>query len=254
MKVLFKIIFYLFVPLMLFSCSKVETIVSKETQKIEFKLLYQGKELSCSDFEKLNLSLLDMRFFIHDLSFGNDSLDLIDTEWQSSGVALLDFENTKRQCEQNNLSNNDSVQFSSSITTGKEGVLSFTVGLPNNLNHQNPVKAPSPLNRSDMHWQWLSGYKFLRLEYIKNQQLNRFHLGSMGCSGRIPNDVTCNTPNTLKVNLADFEMGYSIVQIHLDGLVEVESEGLCMGNPNDEACDLWIEALSENTFRTVRMR
>ncbi len=40
--------------------------------------------------------------------------------------------------------------------------LEFKIGVPETLNHIDPLTAVSPLNYTDMHWHWASGYKFFR--------------------------------------------------------------------------------------------
>ena len=40
--------------------------------------------------------------------------------------------------------------------------LSFNIGVPFAINHQNPLLQESPLNDSSMFWAWRNGYKFVR--------------------------------------------------------------------------------------------
>lgn len=212
---------------------------------VNFELFYKGKKASCI--------IEDFRFFISSVELNNQKVKLSDHPFQTSNISLLDFF-TNRYCQRSVplklIPYNQSLYFSIPEKTENNKVdLSFNIGLPSTLNHQNPVKAKAPLNQSAMHWQWLSGYKFLRLEYEKNDQLNRFHLGSWGCSGKLPNNISCKEPNLIEINIKDFKLGESHIEIHLDSLLEIDSDSLCMGDPNDKACQYWINALQTDVFR-----
>ena len=82
--------------------------------------------------------------------------------------------------------------------------LSFMIGVPFELNHQNPLQQPAPLNRPDMFWSWQGGHKFVRLEMARADQHLSFHLGSTGCAAaskvRAP-QTACAQPNTVAVSL-----------------------------------------------------
>lgn len=52
------------------------------------------------------------------------------------------------------------------VDAGSYSNLYFTIGLDSATNHSDPTVAASPLNQTDMHWNWntSSGYKFIKLE------------------------------------------------------------------------------------------
>jgi len=209
---------------LLISCSK---DAHKEMIALQFDLYYQGKLYDCSKSEEYAFKIIDFRFYIFQTE--ND-IHLVDFAFDDKCQATVMVPNFKIQnVEQNNFSLN--------------------LGVPNHLNHQNPVKASPPLNLSEMHWQWLSGYKFLRLEYYKAEVLNRFHLGSWGCSGKIPDSVNCEQPNVIALNFKEFVLNQSSIQIHIDGLMDIDSDSLCMGDPNVAACRKWLDALQTDVFR-----
>ena len=221
-----------------------------EVKSLKFDLFYQNQLLECNLLRALPFELNELRFYLHDLRVDNKSLQLSQNDTQHKSLAYIDFSSTLRHCDSKvYLQPNENVLFHSALT--KFGSLSFEIGVPLSLNHQNPVKAQSPLNRSDMHWQWLSGYKFLRLEYLKNNQLNRLHLGSTACEGEIPDNVTCKNPNHLQINLSDFDINTSVIQVHIDELVKSESDSLCMGNFEQENCRLWLNALQNSVFKVA---
>jgi len=229
----FCLIFSVLIIILLTACSKSNEIASFEGKvyEIPFQLFYQDKPLDCD-----NHQILDFRLYIYDLELGQSAV----SSSPKNKIQLLDFISSY-ECK------NQLMLEVSKLSNQSE--LNFTLGVPSGLNHQNPVKAEYPLNLSAMHWQWLSGYKFLRLEFENNDQVNRFHLGSWGCSGRIPDDVDCNAPNRIPILIPDFNIENSFVAVHLDALLDVETESLCMGSPNDRNCVHWLQALQHDVFK-----
>jgi uncharacterized repeat protein (TIGR04052 family) len=82
----------------------------------------------------------------------------------------------------------------------------FSLGVPFEENHANPITLPSPLNKTEMFWSWQRGHKFVRFDTTnKNTQTEwNFHLGSVGCDSssamRSPNSA-CSQPNLLEITL-----------------------------------------------------
>jgi len=223
-----------------FGCS--ESVTNKIEQKIEFQVFFQGSPASCQELETAGINITDFRMFLDQLKFFSSRAAI--AQHSTSQIQYLDF--IQGGCSDQNLVQSLSILESKNIQATD---VFFQIGVPNQLNHQNPVKAETPLNISTMHWQWLSGYKFLRLEFQKGKRLNRFHLGSWGCSGKLPNDVLCKQPNLIPILLKDFNLDTSVVEVHVDVLLNVESESLCMGDPNDNACNTWVGALKNNVFK-----
>jgi len=240
--------FLLLVILCVGACEK-NVHVGSVSRSIDFELMYQGESLNCERLSRLPIKLNDFRFYIHDFKQSHSGVSLLESKWQSQNVALLDFAATQRLCDSSEQRDfNQSVKFRYSRTKGVIPI-GFSLGVPATLNHQNPVKAVPPLNRSDMHWQWLSGYKFLRLEYENGTALKRFHLGSFGCSGKIPDAVDCKYPNTMTIHLENYDLETSIIEVHLDALLNNKSSVFCMGNPLDKTCSQWIMALKNDVFK-----
>jgi len=222
------------------SASEQKVLSQDKTFNLNFELV-STQALACNASNKKTL-LKDFRMYIHALKFNGELLSLESNEWQTDGVALLDFSDSDRHCKNSQLSANQSIRFRSK-NISEAGVLAFSIGVPQNLNHQNPVKAQTPLNRSDMHWQWLSGYKFMRLEYSDSEGDKRFHLGSIACAGKIPDQVDCKFPNRPNIILDNVELGKNSIKINADKLFSVAGQALCMGDPEDEACKSWLKML-----------
>ena len=111
----------------------------------------------------------------------------------------------------------------------------FTVGVPFELNHANPLTAPPPLDRGDLFWTWQTGYKFLRADFMLDGKEASFHLGSTGCSSASalrPPAAPCAQPNRLKIRLAGDPL-QAVVRFHAGVL----GAGACTGNyAHDPAC------------------
>src|SRR5262245_35234156 len=116
--------------------------------------------------------------------------------WQSDRVALVDLAGTGER----------NANVTGTVAAGAERYtgIRFTVGVPFELNHANPLTARAPLDRADMFWTWQSGHKFLRVDLATDAREWSFHLGSTGCSSASalrPPQRTCTQPNLLRVEL-----------------------------------------------------
>ena len=119
--------------------------------------------------------------------------------WQSAQVALID------------VAGDPSTPRHASISGTVDGpvgatysAVRFTVGVPFELNHGNPLVAGPPLDRSEMFWNWQSGHKFLRADLAAAGHEWSFHLGSTGCSSASalrPPAQPCMQPNEMRIEL-----------------------------------------------------
>lgn len=88
--------------------------------------------------------------------------------------------------------------------------VSFTIGLPFDTNHANPLLQPSPINTPDMFWSWRNGHKFVRIDMRNNNNNDAWslHLGSVGCSSesslRAPNEA-CQQTNRFSYTIAEIK-------------------------------------------------
>lgn len=118
------------------------------------------------------------------------------------------------------------------VAAGKDfQALEFTVGVPENLNHNNPLRAQAPLNDSSMFWSWQQGYKFLRIDGVyANEGSAResegnwvFHLGSTGCdspSALRPPEKPCRNSHRMRVLLQGFNPTSHSIEVNLQSLVQ----------------------------------
>ena len=225
---------------------------SKESIEIRFEVRFGDTRLTC-DASSAVASLSDLRFYVHDIRLldesGNELSLALDPDniWQSETVALLDFENGEGDCVNGSPQTNVSVrgQYSGHAAGG----LRMNIGVPEELNHADPMLAAAPMTYTPMHWHWKSGYKFMRAG-IRLPDNDGFwlHLGSSRCEGTIGNILGCKSANRPLVDLPEFVAGESVVVIDLQRLTQgldlhdaTVSE--CQSGPAESECQMPFEAL-----------
>ncbi|WP_411824558.1 MbnP family copper-binding protein [Leptospira sp. 'Mane'] len=153
--------------------------------------------------ESMNFYIKDARFYIHDVKLVNadgstvDFTLTADNKWQTSKVALLDFEDKTGDCTGTTETN---TSIKGTAPSGNYVGIQFKVGIPFDLNHLNSTTADAPLNNSAMFWAWASGYIFMKFDWLAKEgagSSNSFHLGSVGCNGSGTSVLTtsCTYPN-----------------------------------------------------------
>ena len=224
---------------------------AKQPIELKFALFWDGAPMNCAS-EHAGIRLADLRFYVYDIGFTREdgsrhALDIAaDDAWQGQGVALLDFEDGTEACLNGSGAMRSFV--AGLVDPVHGGNLAFTVGVPEALNHENPMLAAAPLGYTDMHWHWASGYKFLRAAIETGDDGFFVHLGSARCEGTIGDIKGCAQSNRPAVNIADFDPTVNVVAIHLDRLfasVDLgdQQRGECMSGPADGNCDGVFEAL-----------
>jgi uncharacterized repeat protein (TIGR04052 family) len=204
-----------------------------------------------------SLEVSDFRFYVEGLELKNADGDYVaidlDTEgniWQVDNVALLDFEDGCTDL--GNEATNTLV--TGTVPEGSYDGLRFKMGVPFELNHQNPATAEPPLNLTSLEWDWQGGYKFLRIDTGTFSMTDwRMHLGSTGCDGDpIAGGTTvCTTPNRADVEFDAFDPESDTVVANFAALVEgaaldvnqPETPVGCMAGPNDSDCAALFENL-----------
>lgn len=132
--------------------------------------------------------------------------------WQSDRVALIDLAGPGAR--------NTTVTGTVAAPAAHYAGIRFKVGVPFELNHSNPLKAPAPLDRGDMFWAWQTGHKFLRVDLATDAREVSFHIGSTGCSSASalrPPQHACAQPNLMQVELVG-EPLQSTIRLRVDRL------------------------------------
>ncbi len=179
----------------------------------------------------------DLRFFVDKLSLLNDKGVEVPvtfearTPWQTTDVALLDFEDGTGECKNGNADTNTKI--TGSVPVGTYRGIVFSNGVPESLNHGDPTTAPAPLQAGGMTWGWLYGYKFFTAQMVSMsvpdggadagpRGIGLLHVGSVGCDNAVdggdpdfnqPPKVACTQSNRNRVHLAEFLPGTSTVVV-----------------------------------------
>ncbi len=212
---------------------------------------------------------LDFRFYISDISLidsNNKTIPLVltqDGKWQYQNVALIDFEDKTAACANGTVETRDIVI--GQVPQGKYKAIKFSLGVPENLNHEDSTLAASPLNLTSLWWNWQFGYKFARIDFAhlektqsttthlyKNGEKeagNAFfiHLGSTGCQAQTSSQKPtnkCRYPNIAKINLENFDPSKNTIVLDIAKLLEntnlnsnqANTAPGCMSEPNDKDC------------------
>lgn len=176
--------------------------------EVRFVPAWGGGAIDCSGGPD-GVSLSDLRFYVSEVALetaGGDSVPVTladNGRWQGGGIALLDLEDGSGHCANGTADRNDVVV--ARMPPGKYAALRFTVGVPFDVNHDDPLLAAPPLDDSTMHWHWRSGYKFLRAGYDRQGGALSVHLGSAGCEGTALDVRSCRYPNRFAVRLQGWQ-------------------------------------------------
>ena len=253
------------------SCSKTNVV-----NKINFAPSYKSEILSCeTSFTQQNKDwhYQQLQFFISNIAVKNKQGSwhtwlMKKNAFQNQNIALIG-ENCADKKSSKNKNNHWSIEFSEQLNLHDFTALRFTLGVPFEFNHLNPLTQPSPLNDPSMFWVWQTGHKFLRLELASKTDSWLFHLGSTGCkapsSVRSPKDQ-CRQPNRVDVELElpvvnstgaehAVNMQNNTLQINflLDKLltnVKLNKNHFCQSSPENKTCQILFSSLnliSENT-------
>ncbi|CAA0115730.1 MbnP family copper-binding protein [Zhongshania aliphaticivorans] len=227
-----------------------------------------GAQLSGLGSDSASGTIRGFALYIHNVVLINSDgtelpFTLDDNDWQSSGVALLDYQDKLDSC-----GSDTAKPINNKLIGSVQGELinvdriRFTVGVPSELNHEDASAAVTPLNRTDLFWSWQSGYKHLRMDVAPDGGVIKpdnsttttwnIHLGSTGCEGnpQTGETVSCSANNrpTIELDISDI----ANQQIVIDYGKLVENSALmsdqggapgCMSGPTDLDCPAIFDAL-----------
>ncbi|MFT5082102.1 MAG: putative repeat protein (TIGR04052 family) [Lentisphaeria bacterium] len=172
--------------------------------------------------------------------------------WQRNDVALLSFANA--DLKESNTRVHGTLPSNRPTIVG----LGFSLGLPFDVNHTNPLTTQSPLNIGSLYWSWQLGYKFLRVDYdyinaLGTTQQRAFHLGSTGClsaSAIRPPQQACEKPNIAHIELRGFSPKKNVITVNMDALLHHDQNinatpaVMCTGHYKSHAlCEAFISTL-----------
>ena len=228
---------------------------------VPVSLHYDGQPVDCRRgfrHQGRSLQLADFKFFVSGIRVGADGrslpLQLSPSRWGHGGVQLLDLEDGSLACEESGnaeqrLEIRGTLALPGDLDAESLQGLSFDLGVPFELNHQQPLSQPSPLNLASMFWSWQLGHKFLRLDLAGERQGWSFHLGSTGCRSaskvRAP-EIACDRPNLARIELPEWRPGQGLA-LELSSLLAeltLTPGSSCMGHlAGDNHCAVLIRRL-----------
>lgn len=230
---------------------------------LNFKAMVGDKVADCkTSYEHLGTAhttaqLADARFYASEVELQNEAgtwvpLSVSARNWSHKNITLLDFEDGTDACKDSgNADLNSTV--TGTIAAGNYKAVRFKVGVPYPTNHLDHNTAPGPLGAPGMYWSWLTGYKFLRVDYKVPAASSdaapkrwNIHLGSTVCKGPakvLPPESPCQRPNMPFITLSDFDFAKDTIKVDLGALVETanitsdvpDSPPGCMSNPKEKA-------------------
>lgn len=214
----------------------------------------------------LNFSLQNLPGSVHQVAFFIYDLALIDTDNQPQPIVLDSIQHPDQVALISLSSTQSGALLQASVDGSSEFKgLEFTLGVPETLNHANPLQARAPLNNSQMFWSWQQGYKFLRIDGQYNSAWNKmagdaqlpaengqwaFHLGSTGCvspSALQPPTQPCSNDHRVRVRLSGFDPEKNHIAVDLSVLQTLASS-------NDSSSDKKIQCTEAYTEQPVCMQ
>lgn len=203
--------------------------------EISFKGVVNGADFACGTHYtgvgtdgSVNVTPRDFRIFVQDVELVREDgvavpVTLDTSAWQTSDVALLDFENGTGDCAEGDSVTNTRITGTIASSSCAYTGVKFVIGIPDALNHGDPATAPAPLSTyPSLRWSWLTGFRFTKLELAQvvapgelfGQGL--LHTGSTACSGNpSAGTVVCAKPNRNAVELSGFAAGASTVLVDI---------------------------------------
>jgi len=236
---------------------------TKQPTKISFEPLYQNVAISCENSFSHDIDgpnnkkaqqkwqYKQLQFFIHGVEVNTKQKGwqpwLMTTNAnQTSNVALLG-----ETCHEKNEQSYWQLELTALDEPVEVTDIRFTLGVPFELNHLNPLTQPSPLNDSSMFWGWQGGHKFMRTELSSQNDDWLFHLGSTGCKALSPVRAPkseCLQPNRVVVSFP-FTTQATTIEFDLAALIrgiELTRENSCQSAVDEGSCKVLFNNLGMN--------
>ena len=218
---------------------------------VPFEAIYGGDVIRCDSADS-GPRLTDLRFYVASVRAIRDdgvTVEILlhpDNEWQQADLALLDFEDGTGACDNGTPATNTVLR--GTLPAGEYRGLLFTIGVPFDLNHGDPLLAAAPLDDTAMHWHWRAGYKFMRAGVRTADDGFWIHLGSTACEGTVRHITGCRFPNRVNVLLPEFLPGKDSVVVDLAALLKetdlLDAEATdCSSGPAERSCEAPFRAL-----------
>lgn len=229
---------------------------------------------------KVSARVQDLRFHIANVTFvRSDGAEvpltltmkpLADEYWSArnstDSLTLIDLENGSAECSAGTAATNAVI--SGTVPAGDYVAVKMTLGVPESLNHLDPMAADTPLALTSMAlgWNWTTGRIFSKIEITDPAKataptwpapLFASHLGALNCTGNPAAGVpaNCAIPNRMLFTLGSsttmFDPTKQKIVLDLQGLfagndVTANTTGTaagCMSARDDPECGPMFAAL-----------
>lgn len=217
--------------------------------KIRFRGKVLQKDLSCTATfdgvgkQSTQVVPVDFRFFVQDLALIDKAGKKVPVKvrdqapWQTADVALIDLTDVSGTCVGTEETNDAIV---GTVPQGDYAGITFRNGVPEQLNHEDPVLHPAPLQVTDLAWSWLTGFRFLVAEVHQSPEtvkddaadggvaggVGLVHIGSTACKA----NMGCSHGNRNAIELDGFDPDDDVVVADLGALfsdVDVSQDVQC---------------------------
>jgi uncharacterized repeat protein (TIGR04052 family) len=190
------------------------------------------------------VTVRNVQFYVHDVQLLDAAgrphpfrLDAV-APWQSAEVALVDLGRSGETICSATIRGTPALSTDQTYTG-----IRFSIGVPFELNHANPLAAAAPLDRSELFWTWQSGHKFLRVDLVDAGREWSFHLGSTGCTSASavrPPAAPCTQSNVMRVEITGIDPLRQSIQLQLHEFVSsmrAAEHAICTGDyAHNPAC------------------
>jgi uncharacterized repeat protein (TIGR04052 family) len=241
------------------SSAKPDRVSEPDAVEIHFLPQVLDRPFACGETytdvgsEHTTITPADLRFYVQDLALIDASGEAVAVElderspWQAEQVALIDFQDDRGDCS-GSPDKNDVI--TGHVRHGKYTGVSFSNGVPEALNHEDPLQYPAPLQVTDLTWGWLTGFRFFVAEVhdvdAAGSGIGLMHMGSTACTG-LRGNSSCSRPNRNHVELEDFDPKANAIVVDMAALfsgTDVASDSQCHSSgAGAEVCPAMAERL-----------
>lgn len=171
-----------------------------------------------------SITLKDLKLFVSNVALTTTTgdpafVELEASSWSGNGVTLLDFEDATFQCAGGTEATNMVVR--GTVPDVDYTGVSFTIGVPEELNHTDVAAAAPPLDAEAMFRDVLQGYWFFHLDMKTGGEPDGYPIfvGSSGCSVDMDGVLACDAENRVSFSLLGLDPDTHVVNLDLQKLL-----------------------------------
>jgi|GEM_PF-975099 len=171
----------------------------------------------------------DLRFFVHGVQLIEKDGDHVPVSlnerapWQSSELALLDFEDGTGRCSDGTVETNTTL--TGTVAPGEYRGIRFDIGVPSAQNHGAAANAQEPLKSArGLGAGGVEGYRFAKIAVTQLTAAGEaagsalLELSSTQCQAEADDEVTCSKPNRSTVTFEAFDTATQTIVVDLAAL------------------------------------